>query len=191
MATPLDLTRSKLRREILRLFFTNTDQEYYLRQLERLLGLSVANIRRELLKLNKAGLFKMRAVGNLTFYSLNKDYPLYNELKSIVFKTVGVEGSLREIIKAIKGIEGAVIYGSFASGEETGKSDIDLLIIGEPDEESLMAELDKLEKQLSREINYIIYSRKEFNNRKLKKDSFLRNILTRPKIVLKGSVNEL
>ncbi|MDI6807895.1 MAG: nucleotidyltransferase domain-containing protein [Candidatus Eisenbacteria bacterium] len=191
MQTLLEITRSKVRRDLLRLYFTNVDEEYYLRQLERLLGFSAANIRRDLLKLKETGLFKTRAVGNLVFYSLNKDYPLCNELKSIVFKTIGVEGSLKKIVNATEGVEVAMIYGSFAAGEETGKSDIDLLIIGEPNEEYLMAGIDKLERDLRREINYTIYSKMEYKKRKRKNDSFIRKVLTKPKIMLEGSEDDL
>ncbi len=191
MPEVIEITRSKLRRELLRLYFTNPENEYYLRELERLLGFSAANIRRELLKLEKTGLFKTRGEANLIYYSLNKDYPLYNELKNIVFKTIGVEGALREIMNTVRGVEVALIYGSFAAGEETGMSDIDLLIVGQPAEEELMTKIDELEEKLKREINYTIYSRTEYNDRRKKKDTFVQNILARPKIMLKGTEGEL
>jgi len=191
MSEIIEITRSKTRRELLRLYFSNSDRKYYLRELERLLGFSVANIRRELLKLEKTGLFKTKRMGNLVYYSLNKNYPLYNELKNIIFKTIGVEGALREIINAMPGVEIALVYGSFATGKETEMSDIDLLIIGSPNEDELMTDIDKLEEKLRREINYTIYSRKEYKNRKRKRDTFIQNILTRPKILLKGTENEL
>ena len=186
-----EITRSKLRRELLRLYFANSDKEFYLRELERLLGFSVANIRRELLKLEKSGLFKSRRAGNLLYYSLNKNYPLFGELKSMVFKTIGIEGSLRKLMSTTMGVEVALIYGSFAAGEETGASDVDLLIIGTPDDEKLMVQIDELENQLKREINYTLYLRTEYDNRKKGGDTFIQNILARPKILLKGTENEL
>ncbi len=62
------------------------------------MGYPVAYVRRELIKLNKEGIFQSERQGNLVYYSVNKSYPLYEEIKSMVFKTVGVEGSLREIL---------------------------------------------------------------------------------------------
>lgn len=73
----------------------------------------------------------------------------------------------------------------------TGTSDIDLLVVGEPDEEKLMVEIDELEKKLKREINYTTYSRAEYDDLKRKKDGFIQNILKRPKILLKGTESEL
>ena len=89
------------------------------------------------------------------------------------------------------GVEVALIYGSFAAGEETGASDVDLLIIGTPDDEKLMVQIDELENQLKREINYTLYLRTEYDNRKKGGDTFIQNILARPKILLKGTENEL
>lgn len=191
MAEIIEITRSRLRKELLRLYFSNPEAEFYLRELERLLKFSVANIRRELVKLAKIGLFKARSAGNMVYYSLNKDYPLYDELKNIVFKTVGIEGSLKAIMGDIQGIEAALIYGSFAAGQEDAESDIDLLIIGAPNEDKLIIELGKLEKELKREINYTLYSRTEYERRKREHDSFIENVLTRPKIMLRGTENEL
>ena len=50
-------TKSKLRKELLVLYFTNPNKKYYLRELERILNFSVGNIRRESIKLESAGLF--------------------------------------------------------------------------------------------------------------------------------------
>jgi hypothetical protein len=52
-------------------------------------------------------------------------------------------------------------------------------------------EIDATEKLLKREINYIIYSLREIKEKRKKKDSFIENVLKRPKIVLKGKINEI
>ena len=51
------ITKSKLREDLLALYFTNPNKKYYLRELERILNFSVGNIRRELIKLKSTGLF--------------------------------------------------------------------------------------------------------------------------------------
>lgn len=182
----MTLTKSKLRRELLRLYFTNPDGKYYLRQLERLLGYPVAYIRRELIKLNKEGIFQSERQGNLVYYSVNKSYPLYEEIKSMVFKTVGVEGSLREILSALKDIHSAFVFGSFAKAEEAVTSDIDLFLIGNPDEDLLIEKINDLEKKIHREINYHIYSARDFNKAKQEGDSFILNLIKQPKVFLIG-----
>ena len=64
------ITKSKLREQLLALYFTNPDKKYYLRELERILKFSVGNIRRELIKLQSAGLFLSESKGNLVYYYL-------------------------------------------------------------------------------------------------------------------------
>jgi predicted nucleotidyltransferase len=183
--------KSRTRKELFRLYFTNPDQEYYLRELERILRTPVSMIRKELTRLKEEGLFLSRKKGNLTYYLLNQSYPLFDELKSIVFKTIGIQGSLREILSKIRGIEVAFIYGSFAKDEQTGKSDIDLLIIGKVDENRVLREINKLEKVLKREINYSIFQRDEFNQKAKEKDPFITDVFKNPKILLVGNENDL
>jgi predicted nucleotidyltransferase len=183
--------KSKARRELFRLYFTNPDNEYYLRELERILAIPASMLRAELIRLVQAGLFMTRKKGNQIYYTLNKHYALYEEFKSIVFKTIGVRGLLQERVGKIKGIETAFIYGSFARHEEDAQSDIDIFVIGTVDEDCLVAEIEEIEDVLKREINYSLYSRRDFDDKKRKVDSFIKDLLRNPKIFLKGENSDL
>ena len=187
----LKLSKSKTRAKILRLFFSDVEKEYYLRQLERILDLPVGNIRRELLNLEKSGLFKRSEKGNLVYYSVNKSSPIFKEVKGIISKTIGVEGLIKSALKDIKGIEIAFIFGSYAKGGEDSFSDIDLMIIGNPDEDSLVVKISKIEEKIGREINYHIFSLPGWKKKIKDKNSFIRNILVQQKIFLIGSQNDL
>mgnify|MGYP001587766487 CR=1 FL=1 len=185
------LFKSKTRKELFRLYFTNPDNEYYLRDLERILDIPVSMIRKELIHLEDTGIFASSKKGNLVYYSLNKAYPLFEELKSIVFKTVGIHGLLKEALSKIKDVEVAFIYGSFAKKEEDAKSDIDLFIIGKIDDSRLAREIRRLEEILKREINYSIFARVEFKKRLKEKDSFIIDLLENPKIFVIGGQDDL
>jgi predicted nucleotidyltransferase len=187
----LKLKKSKTRRKILQLFFSDLNKKYYLRELERILNLPVGNIRRELLGLEKAGIFKREKIGNQIYYSVNRQSPIFEEFKKIVSKTIGVEASLQKALKKIKNIKVAFIFGSYAKGKEDSLSDIDLMIVGTPDEDLLVSKIAKLEKQLNREINYHIFSEKDWKKKIKEKDPFLENILSQPKIFLIGKNAEL
>jgi len=191
MLETLYITKSKIRQDLLTLFFTNPSQKYYLRELQRILGYSAGSIRRELLKFQKDNLFHTKKIGNLLYYSLNTDHPLFEELKSIVSKTVGVEGSLRKILSSIKKIRISFIYGSFASKHLKASSDIDLMIIGNPDISNLNEKIAKQEKRLRREINITIYSWEEYNSKKKAKSGFILDLLKNPKIMLTGKKDDL
>jgi len=187
----LRITKSKLREDLLNLYFTNPDKKYYLRELERILNFSVGNIRRELIKLSKTGLFLSENKGNLTYYYLNKSFPLFKELKSIILKTSGAPKMLREALEKLGGINQAFIYGSFAKGEEREGNDIDLLIIGKVDKDKLIGEIGKLERKLQREINYAVYGKENFKKKKEEGNPFILDILKGKKIFLIGDEDGL
>lgn len=191
MTNFLEITRSELRRKLMAYFYTNPESNLYLRELASVLQEDAGNLSRELSRLEEEGVFIAEMRGNQKYFSLNPNYPLYKELKSIIFKTIGIEGSLRTAFKKIKGIRIAFIYGSFASGKQNGLSDIDLAIIGKIDEDELLKEINKLEKFLDREINYTLYSETDWERMKKMEDTFTANILDEPKIMLIGGENEL
>ena len=191
MLETLFITKSRIRQDLLTLFFTNPSKRYYLRELQRMLGYSAGSIRIELLRFQKDNLFTTQKVGNLLYYRLNTNHPLFKELKSIVSKTVGVEGSLRKGISSIKKIKTAFIYGSFASKKQKADSDIDLMIIGNPDVSSLNEKISGLEKKLEREINITTYTQDEYKNKRKVKSGFVMDLLKNPKIMLVGSEDDL
>lgn len=183
------ISKSRLRKKLLGYFFTNPQAELYLREVSAVLSEDAGNLSKELAMLGNIGIFNSRLSGKQKYFSLNRQYPLYKELKSVVFKTIGIEGSLKELLEEIKGLKVAFIYGSFAEGKENNSSDIDLFLIGSPDEDSLMGKIDSLEKRLGREINYNVYPEKEFKEKIRRKDGFIINLVKRPKIFLKGSLD--
>ena len=187
----IKITKSKLRRALFQLYFADPEKKYYLRELERIIHFPVQNIRQELLLLKKIGIFKSEKQGNLMYYFLNKEFLLYEELKSIIFKTIGVNGALKKELKKIKGIKQAFIFGSFAKNKEDSLSDIDLMIIGDIDEDLLISKISKLEDVLRREINYNIFSAKDFKDGLKKKEVFLEEIMANPKIFIIGNQNDL
>jgi predicted nucleotidyltransferase len=191
MLEALYLTKSKIRQDLLALFFTNPSKKYYLRELQRLLGYSAGNIRRELLKFQKDNLFHTEKIGNLLYYSLNLSHPLFDDLKNIIYKTVGVEGSLRNILSSIEQIKVAFVYGSFASKIQKTTSDIDLMVIGNPDISNLNEKIARLEKRLKREINTTIYSFEEYKAKKEFQSGFILDLLKNPKIMLIGNEDDL
>lgn len=186
-----NIFKSKTRKELFRLYFTNPEKEYYFRELERLLDIPVSMIHKELRRLEADGIFSSKKRGNLTYFYLNKEYPLFEELKSIVFKTIGIQALLKKILEKFKGTEAAFIYGSFAKNEGNASSDIDLFIIGNINEDKLVSALKKLEKTLKREINYSLYTRKDFTEKKRSKNSFIIDLLENPKIFLTGNENDV
>ena len=175
--------------EILNLMFSNPDKRYYLAEVAKILGKESANYQRYIEKMISDGILCEERIGNMRFFWLNKDYQLYNEIKAMVSKTIGIEAQLREIIEKINTIETAFIFGSFATDKFNSNSDIDLFIIGEVNEDNFIEEITKLEMQISRDINYHIYKKQELVE-KFANNSFINNVFSNKMILLKGNLNE-
>jgi len=114
----------------LRLFYTNPEKSFYMREIGRILGKKPGVFQWTLNGLVEDGLLLSEYRGHARFFQANAGYPLYPELKKIVEKTAGVEGTLRNLCRRIKGLKLALLYGSFARGKERKDSDIDLLVVG-------------------------------------------------------------
>ncbi len=182
---------SKNRAALLQLLLTNPDQSFYMQEIGRILGKKPGNFQRTINKMVEQGILVSEYRANIRSFKANKDYPLYKELKSIVFKTVGVIGSLEETLKKTGTVIFAFIYGSYAKGEENYLSDIDLVIVGKINENILMQKLDALEEILKREVNYKLYALRDFKRLVKQKEPFLMEILRDKKIMLIGDENEL
>ena len=173
---------------LLGLFYTNPERSYYMQEVGRILGKKLGVLQRALNALAEEGVLLSEYRGHARFFQANTQHPLYPELKGIVAKTSGVEGTLRRLVERMESVRMALIYWSFAKGKAREDSDIDLLIVGNPKVETLLIkELRALEKKLQREINYKLYSETEYHRKHVKSDPFLEEILMDKKVVLKGN----
>ena len=129
--------RSKARQRLLTYYFTNPVARHHLRELADRLCIDPSNLSRELRRLEHDGLFRSEVRGRQKYFRLNREYPLFREVRSIVAKTVGAVPSIAQSVKAIAGIEEAYLYGSFAGNQQDAASDIDVLVIGTPGGEAL------------------------------------------------------
>lgn len=176
---------------ILEIFFNDPEKSYYLRELSRITGKQPGVFQKDINTLVEKNILTSEKVANSRFFKLNKNYPLYSEFKSIFFKTTGAQGQLNSALSGIKNIKIAFIFGSFAKKDEDSLSDIDLMIIGNPDENLLIFEIIKIENKIGREINYHIFSIEEWVKKEKQKDNFIKNVLSSPKIFLIGNENGL
>jgi predicted nucleotidyltransferase/DNA-binding HxlR family transcriptional regulator len=171
----LDL-HSKARQRLLAYYFTNPSARHHLRDLAERIGVDPSNLSKELRRLERDGLFKSEVDGRQKYFSLNRKYPLYAEVRRIVEKTIGAVPLLSQAIKKVTGVQEAYLYGSFARDQQDAASDIDVLLIGNPKTDDLAHEIEMLERKLGREINYTTLTREEFGSRRARKDAFLENV---------------
>lgn len=158
--------KSDISKKVLSYYFLNPEARHYTRELANILKLDAGNLHRKLSEFVKEGLFIKDNEGRNQYFSLNKNFPLLLEYKKIFESQFGVEVILQTELKKIDKISSAYIFGSFAKGNFSKESDIDLLVVGDFSYDALMKTINKLEKRWQREINVVDFSDREFKKRK-------------------------
>lgn len=184
------LLSSEVRINILSHFFMHADEWYYCRQLEKILNKPVSNIQKELTKLEKINLLYSSVKDNQKRYSIKKKFPLYNELRNIFIKTVGLSDLIKDELADIKEIEFAFIYSSLASGDKNSQNDVDLMIISNISDKSVNNLIKRVENKINRVVNYSIYSKQEIEKRIKNNDNFIKTVLERPIILITGNKDD-
>lgn len=181
---------TELQSQILGILTENPQKEFYLSQLGHILGRHPGVFQKGLNSLEKEGLISSRRQGNQRLFRLNSAHPFFEEVKSIIRKSRGIEGLLRKIVGRIKAVQIAFIYGSYPKGKMRAESDIDVLVVLSDlkAEDELMNRISRVEKKMGREINYKMYSIAEFSRKRAEKDPFLTEILAEEIILLKGKI---
>jgi DNA-binding transcriptional ArsR family regulator len=186
-----NLMVSKVRVKLLKTFLDRPDELFYVRQLVRETGEEINAVRRELLRMEKGGLVKKEERGNRLYYWLDRSYPLYGDLLSLVAKSVGLGGEIVKKKNQLGKIKFAVLSGRFARRLPTKEGGVDLMVVGEVAVNLLTKMIQAEENRLGREINYTVMSRNEFDFRKKRHDPFLAGILASSRIMLIGDEEDL
>lgn len=180
------LFTSKTRVRLLEEFLLKPDAEFHIRELARMVGGIPIHVQEELKNLQLAGLLDSRKKGNMVLYKLRIASPIADDLKRIFLKTENIG---KEILKLLPGrdkIRYALVYGSVAKGTESASSDIDLLIIGDVDEDIILRSMQKIEHKIGRTINYILWTEKELAQKARQGITLLREVLKTRVIMIVG-----
>jgi predicted nucleotidyltransferase len=178
--------RSNLRRKVLTFFYVNRSARAYVRQLAVALHADSTNLSRELARLEREGLLRSEMEGRQRYYSINRDYAYLKPVFALLRGSVGIQPTLKRTLETVPGIRSAWIFGSFAKNEADAASDIDLLIVGQPDQARLASEIRTAEKALRREINYTVLTTGELQRRLQTGDPFVADIWNGKRIELIG-----
>lgn len=184
---------SQVKLRVLGLFFSQPSQSYQLTQVIRLVGSGSGAVQRELEKLTQAGILNVSIAGGRKVYQANRQSPIFEEISGLILKTAGLLEPVQKVLKSFaRKIKVAFVYGSVASGKDTAKSDIDLMIIGnEIAYGEIFAALQKAEKSLLRPINPNLMSPGEWRQKVSEKNAFVSKIVQQPKLFIFGTEDEL
>ncbi len=189
----LDSLFTSTQQKVLGLFFNNVEKQFSLKELITMAASGTGAVQREVKKLASADLIQVVQVGNQKLYTVNRSAPIYSELKNIIEKTSGAPILLDKALSKIKDeIDVAFIYGSFAKNIDTARSDVDLLIVSDKLDLTILYEvLLPVESELGRSVNPTLFTKREFKDRLRKKNAFLQKVLSGETIPLIGNADEI
>lgn len=132
-------------------------------------------------------------VGHQTHFQADDESPLFEELRGIILKTVGLAELLRQALKPLRSkIAAAFVYGSVAKKMDRAGSDIDLLVISDDLlHGELFGSLERVAKSLGRSINPTVYTPAEFRRRLRERNAFVTRVLEGPRLWVFGSDDDL
>jgi predicted transcriptional regulator len=162
-----DVLFGQSRGGVLALLFGNSEKSFYTREIANMIGASVGAVAPQLTALASVGLLVASKSGNQVYYQANRKSPIFEEMKGLVAKTVGIHQQLQSAFEPLS-------------------SRIVVAFIDE-----LLEHLAKVEKQIGRPINPTIYSVPEFSTKLSSGSHFVSSVVRGEKIFIIGGEDEL
>lgn len=188
---------SKTRVKLLRLFYSNPNRSFYVREITRKIDEQINSVRRELSNLLSIGIIASDTTNNRLYYEVNQEYEFYQPLSMIFGGTelAVAEGGEETVVQApvkqvdpeiaelasLGNVEFVLYTGQFTRDELSG---IDMLIVGDVNQTKLQKFMSALEEKEKKDIRYVVMSPTEFGYRRQVKDRFITNVLAAKKQVL-------
>jgi hypothetical protein len=189
---------SKTRVKLLRLFYSNPNRSFYVREITRKIDEQINSVRRELSNLLQVGIITSDTNNHKLYYEVNQKFEYFAPFSEIFGgvrpKTVSSKQSSSSKadsaqttpsepveLKELGNVQVALITGQFTRDETAG---VDLLIVGDINPNKLQKYVSDLEQKEGKDIRYAVLSLDDFNYRTLIKDRFVTNIRTAKKQIL-------
>lgn len=170
---------SKTRVKLLHLFYANPKRSFYVREITRKIDEQINSVRRELGNLLSIGIISSDSNNNKLYYSVNDKYEYYKPLSEMFGESAvgavdgGVDDTTKDL-KAVGNIHLAIMTGQFTRDETSG---VDLLIVGDVNDNQLDNFIKKLEAKENKEVRFAVMSKSEFTYRLKVKDRFVTLVL--------------
>ena len=190
---------SKTRVKLLKLFFSNPNRSFYVREITRTIDEQINSVRRELANLLSLGLITSDSTNNKLYYEVDQSYEYFDALQAMfaektsktikkTAKKMKEEGNTDsevpevaqqtsqdvELPEAKRWKSAGNVSGIIYSGVYTrdDAAPIDILVIGDVTVPAVEAVIEQLEKEKNRELRYAIIEASEWRYRSQVRDKF-------------------
>lgn len=152
------LITSRTRLRLLIKFFISQANKGYLNGLANEMGESTNSIRKELNHLYDAGYLKKLKNDNKVEYQVNSSHPLYETLRNVVLKHLGLEDIVEAVLEKMGNVNQILLVGDYAEGKDTGN--IEIFLIGKDLDMNYINQLEpKIEKIIDRKVSFYLSSK--------------------------------
>ncbi|MBT3940254.1 MAG: ArsR family transcriptional regulator [Flavobacteriaceae bacterium] len=157
-----EIITSKTRLRLLTRFFISQANTGYLNGLANELGESTNAIRKELNHLHTAGYLNKSKSDNKIEYNVNISHPLYDTLRNVVMKHLGLEDIVETVLDRMGNVQDIILIGDYAKGIDSGT--IEIFLVGKSLNTHYISQLEeKIEKLINRKVSF--YLTTNFNSK--------------------------
>ncbi len=175
-------TRVKLFRQ----FLMHPDDEFFIRELTRVLDEQINSLRRELQNLEAIGMLKSKDRNRKKYYQVNPHFALLHELTSLVRKTDTASQQLLKKLSKLGDVDILILTGTFIDKEN---SDTDIFIVGNINKSVIEKFLT--ENFPEDNIKYALMTREDFLYRVTLKDKFVTKLFgEKDNLILKNKLKK-
>ena len=119
---------------------------------------STNSIRKELNHLQGAGYLLKVKVDNKVEYKANTNHPLFDVLRKVVLKHLGLEDIVETVLERMGNVKEIILVGEYAKGNDSGL--IEVFLIGKELNMEYIAQLeDKIENLIGRKVCFYLASK--------------------------------
>ncbi len=170
---------SRAKARLLRFFLQNPETEYPLSEITEKNMVNKFQAKKEINSLKSVKFIAEKIKGGKKIYALNRDFPFYPELRSLIIKS-NIYPQCRSLgkIKGIGDVKLALISGIFLNYP---RSKADMMIVANNVSRGGLKNLMKnLEAEIGKEISYVLMNNDEFKYRLDMMDRFILDFLEGP-----------
>lgn len=181
-----DFITSKSRIKLLQVFLASPFEMFHVRELVRRTDDEINAVRRELSFMEKKNILVREPRANRVYYSLAKNYPFYFDLLNVGAKTTGLGAEIIKNRVKLGKIKYAMLSGRFVRKAKKNADEVDMIVVGTVVLPELALLVRNEEARLTTEINYTVMTDEEFDFRKSRRDPFIQEVLSVPRVMLIG-----
>jgi hypothetical protein len=184
------LLASRTMAELLVLLFGVRPEPQHVRELAREAGTAFSAVRRELLRLEKAGVLRSSHQANRMLFQADPAHPFFPALQMLALRSTPLWKALW-ILLPWRDLDFAILHGPAALETEISREPLGVLLIGEHREADVLRATKRVQALYPTPLHVRSFTLEQFDNRLADEDPEVLAILDEPRKFIIGTEKEL